>query len=164
MDFKKNLCSSSLSRPAPKPMPPTIAQGLITWCLFQHFPSFLSFQGLIAALTLAHTGIIAYALHKEQQEETFKFIGESDWKDLNPTMIFSSQIIMFVSWSSQIRLTWFQKLEFETTAAVVESRLPPQMQQMFKALVLLTLDPLLGLWRRTSSQILSWPAQPQRDS
>ena len=33
-------------------------------------------SGLIAALTLAHTGIIAYALHKEQQEETFKFIGE----------------------------------------------------------------------------------------
>ena len=55
------LCSSlrgsCLSRPAPQPLPPAFA------------------QGLIAALTLAHTGIIAYALHKDNTQSA-KLIGE----------------------------------------------------------------------------------------
>ena len=43
---------------------------------------------MIAALTLAHTGIIAYALHKEQQEETFKFIGGQSFLNQNDSIFF----------------------------------------------------------------------------
>ena len=66
---------------------------------------------MIAALTLAHTGIIAYALHKEQQEETFKFIG-GHWQYLAVKKRLVSNTIF--------NYTKFQKLEFETTAAAVE--------------------------------------------
>ena len=73
---------------------------------------------MIAALTLAHTGIIAYALHKEQQEETFKFIG-GHWQSLAVKK--NKKIKKDPSAASTIfNYTKFQKLEFETTAAAVE--------------------------------------------
>jgi hypothetical protein len=42
----------AIARPAPEPLHPTLA------------------QGLIAALTLAHTGMIAYALARETSEQS----------------------------------------------------------------------------------------------
>ena len=44
--------------PAPKPLPPSVA------------------QGLIAALTLAHAGIIGYAIHHEGQDQAYQYVGE----------------------------------------------------------------------------------------
>lgn len=44
--------------PAPAPLPPSVA------------------QGLIAALTLAHASVIGYALHHEAEIQTFRFVGE----------------------------------------------------------------------------------------
>ena len=54
------LLAPSLARP----LPPLLARPLA--------PAFA--QGLIAALTLAHTGIIAYAIHN-QKTEPLAFIG-----------------------------------------------------------------------------------------
>ena len=50
-----------LPRPLPQPMPPTVA------------------QTIIALLTMAHAGMIGYAIHHEQQTQNLKYVGTGKW-------------------------------------------------------------------------------------
>jgi hypothetical protein len=51
------LEGAPLPHPLPQPMPPTVA------------------QTIIALLTMAHAGMIGYAIHHEQQSQNLKYVG-----------------------------------------------------------------------------------------
>ena len=81
---RPSLCAP-LPAPAPNPLPPTVA------------------QGIIAALTLAHAGVIGYALHHEGQDQA-QYIGELITDDKIHALLIKESLMMLKNTLQTINL------------------------------------------------------------